>query len=281
MRKYVAEHHRLPDILHAHSFVGGAAARYLSQKYGIPYVITEHYDGFISGNIPAHWQVALKKIYQDAAQVIAVSPQLAQVLQHYRKDITIIPNLINTAAFYSSGGETGKREWTIITVGALETRKNHSLLLRTVAELIKQLPLKLTIIGNGPLLKDLQGLADNLGISNEVTFTGDQLPASVGEYLRAAHLYVSTSTSESFALAPVEALACGVPVVMLRCGSILERKNYRAVRIVESGSDLKQAIVAGLKKGFKEEAIQISEEIRRQFSPELIADMTREVYRKL
>jgi glycosyltransferase involved in cell wall biosynthesis len=72
----------------------------------------------------------------------------------------------------------------------------------------------LDVLGDGPLLEDLERLATDLGIANRVNFRGfvsDPLP-----YLKAAHALVLSSAWEGQGAVLVEALACGCPVIATR-----------------------------------------------------------------
>lgn len=277
LEKYLTQH-PMPDVLHAHSFVGGAAARFLAAKYNLPYIITEHYDGFISGRIPPHWRDELGDIYRQASKVIAVSHTLAERMYPYCETVTVIPNMIDTGVFYPPASLPPSSPMQIVTVGGLDSRKNQAALLRVFARIQQQVATHLTIIGAGPLREEYQELAEKLGIPQKVTFTGALLPRQVAGALRKAHLYVSTSTSESFALAPVEALACGLPVVMLRCGSILEQYRLRSVRIVEVEADLDEAMLSQLNETARHGALHDSEFIRREFSPRSVTEQIRKIY---
>lgn len=278
LERYRLVNQRFPDLLHAHSFVGGAVARFFYKRYKIPYVITEHYDGFISGKIPTHWRDQLAGIYQDAQKVLAVSPGMAQALKSYTQNVEIIPNLINTDHFFPASPRKNAGVPSLISVGALEPRKNHSLLIKTFARIRRQFPLNLTIIGDGPLMKPYQKLVNALGVNEFVTFTGNLSPKEVSDYLRQAQLFVSVSTSESFAIAPLEALACAVPVIILKNGSILEKLEYEAVGILDGEHDLENTIVSFLQKDFQNKVITVSQMVREKFGPEAFVQRMRGVY---
>ena len=70
---------------------------------------------------------------------------------------------------------------------------------------------KLIIVGDGPLKEELQGFANQLGVSERVVFTG--LVLSPASLLKHAEMFVSASITEVFPMAICEAMACGLPVV--------------------------------------------------------------------
>jgi N-acetyl-alpha-D-glucosaminyl L-malate synthase BshA len=81
---------------------------------------------------------------------------------------------------------------------------------------------KLLLIGDGPMLADVNAVAEKLGVADDIVFVGPQPPELLGRYVAASDLMLVTSQSESFCLTAVEGMACGVPVVGSRCGGLDE-----------------------------------------------------------
>jgi len=79
------------------------------------------------------------------------------------------------------------------------------------ARIRKQMPAKLLMIGDGPDFHKAQRRAEELGISRDVFFLGSQ--QAVHELLPPADLFILPSEFESFGLANIEAMSCGVPVL--------------------------------------------------------------------
>jgi L-malate glycosyltransferase len=86
----------------------------------------------------------------------------------------------------------------------------------------KGLPAKLMLIGDGPLLAELYRFAEELGVAEYILPFGEQEPRRIPMLVAASDIMLVTSESESFSLAALEALACGVPVVGTRCGGLEE-----------------------------------------------------------
>ncbi len=80
--------------------------------------------------------------------------------------------------------------------------------------------MKFYIVGNGPLIDELTRLCADLGISDNVRFTGGKTPREVVEYLHAADVVVATSLESNMNFSTHEAMACGKPVVTFDCGGI-------------------------------------------------------------
>ncbi len=173
--------------------------------------------------------------------------------------ISVIPCGVDLNLFRPHGmlaskkslGLEGKK--VLLFVGRLEPIKGLDILLKGVAELLKRYPqqregLRLLIIGGGlralarselarvPLraaepwefagdqqreeVRRLKALAEGLGLNGRVLFLGSRPQAQLPRYYSAADLFVLSSHYESFGMAALEAMACGVPVVASRAGGL-------------------------------------------------------------
>ena len=84
----------------------------------------------------------------------------------------------------------------------------------------RELPARLCLVGDGPGRPAAESQCRELGIAEDVSFVGNQ--ARVEPILERSDLFLSASETESFGLASLEALACGVPVVATRTGGVPE-----------------------------------------------------------
>lgn len=101
----------------------------------------------------------------------------------------------------------------LLNVARLVPQKNHHLLLRAYAKMRTTLPL--VIVGEGPLRKELEALAVELGIAARVTFTGRQL--NPYPWMHHARLFILSSAHEGLGIVLLEALACQTPIVSVDC----------------------------------------------------------------
>jgi len=110
----------------------------------------------------------------------------------------------------------------ILFVGNLVDVKAPDRLLRAFAQATSQLDasLGLTMVGVGPLRAKLMSLADELGITDRVSWLGRQVPEKVAERMRSALCLCLCSQSEGMPNVVVEALACGCPVVATSVGEV-------------------------------------------------------------
>ena len=112
----------------------------------------------------------------------------------------------------------------ILYVGNVESRKNVSLLIKSIYKLKKQgIKHKLVIIGaRGFGFKQINELVIELKLSDEVIFTGYIPDEDLVKFYNAADLFVFPSLYEGFGLPPLEAMACGCPVIVSNTSSLPE-----------------------------------------------------------
>lgn len=112
----------------------------------------------------------------------------------------------------------------VLTVGTLQPRKNHLTLVRAFAQVARRLPdLQLVIAGGrGWMYDDVMGEIACLHLGERVRFIGFVDDADLPDLYRAARVFAFPSLYEGFGLPPLEAMACGVPVVASNAASLPE-----------------------------------------------------------
>jgi len=114
-----------------------------------------------------------------------------------------------------------KKGFTLLYVGRLAPLKDHATLLRAVALTRSHHPdVQLWIVGDGPLELSLRTLTQELGLSNCVTFFGEQ--TDVSPFMLAADLFVSSSVTEGLPVSLLEAMSVGLPAVVTDVGGMGE-----------------------------------------------------------
>ncbi|MGE4294198.1 MAG: glycosyltransferase [Campylobacterales bacterium] len=103
-----------------------------------------------------------------------------------------------------------------VTVGRLDSGKNHALLIRAFKTAAPQTA-ALVILGTGPLQRDLQTLIDRLGLADRVFLNGFE--PNPYKYLSKADAFLFASRHEGFPNVLLEALACNLPVICTDCPS--------------------------------------------------------------
>ena len=100
----------------------------------------------------------------------------------------------------------------VISVGHMFEHKDQQTLVKAFALVRGRRPARLAMIGDGPLRRTLEALSQELGIASDVRFLGFE--RNPFRYLARARVFVSPSASEGFDVSQVEAMACGVPVIV-------------------------------------------------------------------
>ena len=128
--------------------------------------------------------------------------------------VMILPKGINLD-FFQFNDASDETMINAVVTRALEPEYRHDLILKAFS-IVKQknIPFKLTIIGDGKELKKLKWLAKELKIDNEVNFVGRISNNDIPKFLQQANFYISTPITEGVSASLFEAMACGcLPIV--------------------------------------------------------------------
>ncbi len=227
----VAEYEKL-DLLHVHYAIPHAAAGYLAKKIlgnRLRVVTTLHgTDITLIGNDRSFLPVTRFSI-EASDGVTAVSRFLKRVTYKeikVHKDIRVIPNFINTRIYQrSAGGEcrnklVRRNERILIHISNFRPVKRIEDVVATFEIVSKKVPSRLLLVGDGPERSRIEGLIRAKRLQERVQFLGKQ--ESVVDLLSCADLLLLPSQTESFGLAALEAMSCGVPVIATRVGGLPE-----------------------------------------------------------
>ena len=216
-QQYVARH-GIPDLIHAHSYVAGFAAAYISEQTGLPFVLTEHSTNFLNNSIRRLQAASVRTTLDQAAWIIAVGGELAKALEHWTThEIDQIPNPIDPDIFYHDPAIQKANDFTLVAVGSLIPRKRMHLILEAM-HLLPDEQIRFICIGNGPERKRLEKLSRKYGLQGRVTWHRFLPSREIARVLRQSHLLVSTSERETFGIVVAEAMMCGTPVLCTASG---------------------------------------------------------------
>jgi len=178
----------------------------------------EYWDEYLGSPLAAPARLLERAAVPLAHSCVAVSELTAcrlRQLGRCRLPITVIPNGVNTRDIADAPAEGPSSD--IIYVGRLLVHKRLDLLLEAVAELRGRHPkLSCLIIGSGPERERLRKLTATLMLEDHVTFTGEVPEDNVYGFLKKSKVFVLPSLREGFGMSVLEALACGVPAVVVR-----------------------------------------------------------------
>ncbi|HSH31185.1 MAG TPA: glycosyltransferase [Candidatus Saccharimonadales bacterium] len=248
MRSFIKQHGLDYKIIHANFWMSGLVAANLKQALGIPYVVTFHALGRVrrqhqgtSDGFPDVRPHIEERVIREADQVIAECPQdKNDLVSLYGADpaaITMIPCGFDPHQFYPIDKLLARmllrfdpHERLILHLGRLVPRKGADTIVQALANLKKrQIKARLVIVGGEsdepnpavtPEIGRLQALARRLGVARQVTFAGRKARDKLKFYYSAADVFVTTPWYEPFGITPLEAMACGTPVIGSNVGGI-------------------------------------------------------------
>lgn len=176
--------------------------------------------------------LARRLLLRIARQVVCPSRTLVRIARHVWSippaKVLYVPNGVDTQRFTPPTPNqiaAARREFGIApqdvvvgSVGQLRGEKNHARLVRAFAAVAATRPCRLLLVGDGPLLEPLIGLARELGVEQRVVFTGNV--ADPGEHYRAMDIFALSSDTEQMPIAVLEAMATGLPVASTDVGDV-------------------------------------------------------------
>ncbi|MEU1090136.1 glycosyltransferase [Streptomyces sp. NPDC005892] len=231
--------HRRPDVVHAHFWMSGLAALTGSRDTGIPVVQTYHALGTVkrrhqgTEDTSPRERVGLEaRIGIEADAVIATCADEVRELVAMgvpRDRIDVVPCGVDTSHFSPRPGARRPKgaPRRLLAVGRLVPRKGFDRAIRALAEV----PDAELLIAGGPeaelLFADpeaerLRKIASEHGVTERVRMLGCVPQHQMPDLVAGADLLLSLPRYEPFGIAPVEAMACGTPVVATAVGGQLD-----------------------------------------------------------
>lgn len=136
----------------------------------------------------------------------------------------------------------GQRPLRLIMVARFQEQKDHPTLLQALTRL-RDRPWKLTLVGDGPLLESVRGLAQRLGLLERVEFLGQRW--DVPELLEASDVFFLISRWEGFPRSILEAMRAALPVIATGVGGVRESVVHGVTGWVVPVADA-EAVARGL-----------------------------------
>lgn len=227
-----------PDVVHAHFWMSGLAARQAAQPDGIPVVQTFHALGIVKhrhqGDVdtsPAGRIELERELASSVDRVIATSSdevfELARLgIGHHQ--LTVVPCGVDTERF-SPRGEIAPRtpRFRMLSIGRLVPRKGVDDVIRALAyvddaELVVAGGPAAELLDDDAEVERLRAIAAESGVSDRVLFIGRVAREAVPALIRSADVVVCTPWYEPFGMVPLEAMACGRPVVAAAVGGLVD-----------------------------------------------------------
>ncbi len=235
------------DVLHANFFMSGWVGLEMRRHLGAPLVTTFHALGLVrrehQGDADAFPPARIgieQTLARESDRVIAECPQdeadLIRLYDTPGERIANVPCGVDTTAFRPGDRRQARQrlglaqdEFIVLQLGRLVPRKGIDNVVRALPLLPDAMRARLVVVGGGspepdavltPEIGRLRGIARDIGVAGQVHFAGRRERARLRDWYVAADVFVTTPWYEPFGITPLEAMACGVPVIGSDVGGI-------------------------------------------------------------
>ncbi len=230
----VVRYERL-DLLHVHYAIPHASSTWMAQQIlaelgiDIPFITTLHGTDITLVGTSEMYEPVVTFSINHSTGVTAVSDYLAEATRQsfaVQVPIVVIPNFVDLKRFRPIAKNgfrqllTPNGEQLFIHVSNFRKVKRVGDVYEMFKRVRQQLQVKLLFVGDGPERPPLERQVREDGLSDAVVFFGKQ--EVIEQILPVADVFVMPSESESFGLAALEAMACGLPVLATQAGGLPE-----------------------------------------------------------
>jgi glycosyltransferase involved in cell wall biosynthesis len=229
----------MPDVAHAHFWMSGLATVTAARQVGLPVVQTYHALGVVKRRHQGGADTSPpRRLAYERALGRAVDQVVAQCEDEVRElvrmgvprgRITVVPSGVDAQAFRPDGPVAPRPAGRsrVLTVGRMVERKGF---LDVVAALRWVPDAELVVVGGSPdgdidddpIARRLRAVARQAGVADRLLLVGAVPRADMPSWYRSADLVVAAPWYEPFGLTPLEAMACGVPVVATAVGGLTD-----------------------------------------------------------
>jgi N-acetyl-alpha-D-glucosaminyl L-malate synthase BshA len=234
----VAEFYDL-DLLHVHYAIPHSVSALLARQMlaakgrRLPFVTTLHGTDITLVGLDRSYLPITRHAIQESDGVTCVSDYLKEKTVAdfgVTREIETIPNFVNCNLYTSYKDEDARAkarlhlarpdEAILMHLSNFRPVKRVQDVVKTFAQVAREMPAQLILVGDGPDRSAAEWLAHDLGIQARVHFLGKQ--ERVNELLPLADLMLMPSEQESFGLTALEAMSCMVPSISTRVGGVPE-----------------------------------------------------------
>ena len=219
VKKYIAEHGK-PNFFHLHiAMKAGLTALWAKRKYNIPYLLTEHWGGYLQEAVPNIsdynfvYRLYWKKIITGAMASSFVSAYLQHcIVKKYKIQNTfVIPNVVDTAIFYPAEKKATDKI-RFIHISTMIYQKNPEAILQALALLKDEFEFEMFLYG--PVTTMQVQLIAKLGLKDYVLLKGEVPQQVLARSMQQCDALILYSRFETFGCVLIEANACGIPVIV-------------------------------------------------------------------
>ena len=239
----------LPDVVQMNVLdKNGLLALWLKWRYRIPYILVEHWSGYLPINFSFRggWHGALMRlIAKNASCILPVSQMLEDAMKacgienaHWQRVHNVVDDFFyHPISSFSITPKTNKIRFLHVSCFDEKAKNIQGLLraMRKVAE--KRSDCELVLVGTGIDYQANRSFADTLNFPPDMLyFTGEQTPYEVAQWMQQSDTFILFSRYETYAVVLAEAVATGLPIISTstagiaselpkECGIIIENEN--------------------------------------------------------
>ncbi len=212
--------HQRADVVHVHApYPLGEVAAWLLRRGSVT-VITHHSDVVRQRGWLQLYGPLLRYVLRAADRIIATSPQYIETspwLRPVAYKCAVVPLGVDVSQFSPATRQAGDG-LRLLFVGRLRYYKGLDVLLQALVQLSDA---QLTIVGDGPMRRPWETLAQALQLGDRVRFVGDVPDAELPEWYRQADVFVlpANARAEAFGTVLLEAMASGLPCITTELGT--------------------------------------------------------------
>ncbi len=276
----------MPDLVHCNIMnPSGLIAKLFKKKNCIPFVITEHWTGYLPSDgrysNSKILKLSLPKIAKRAEIILPVSNDLSQALQQHNlgNKFKVIKNVVNTEKFFI---QDSVKDRFLVVADLEDSQKNIKGIIEAFQAFHTINPnIKLSIAGGGVDEMSLKQLVLDIGLENTIQFHGRINAEELNNLLSKSYASVLFSNYENLPCVIVESFAAGVPFIATKVGGIPEIINEERGILIDSKN--KEQLVGAFQKAISTnwDQSKIREYAIANFSYAKIAEEFNQVYKEI
>jgi len=278
-----------PSFVHVHvAMKAGIIALWLKKKFGIPFILSEHWSGYFPETNPNIDKLSFvikkwyKKIFSASSFNTAVSKSLAnEIIKRFNVKVGIIPNVVDLDIFYPIEKEPNLIV-QFIHISTDTYQKNTKQILEAFAEVKKRGYLFSLIFYVSDPAKLLLRVKE-YDLDRETIIYGEVPQKILAKDLANADALVLYSDNETFGCVVIEANACGLPAILSDLNVFREYAVENKTALFAKPADVNSlcnTIISFINKRNEFNKIEIAEYVKRKFGFQPVASLFNELYKK-